>query len=135
MELTQEQYERIQHLLPRQRGNVVVENLTFFRALQYIDKNGCCWRAIPEHFGKWYTIYQRFRRWILKDIFARIEQELKTQIIDVKKVMSLALDSTHIKVHPDGTGAPKKKEHNLSARVAVVGRRRYILSSPMSICR
>ena len=36
MEWTQDQYDRIQHLLPKQRGNVEVENLTFFRALHYI---------------------------------------------------------------------------------------------------
>jgi len=31
---------------------------------------------------------------------------------------ALSLDSTYIKVHPDGTGAPKKKGRSLSARVA-----------------
>ena len=40
MKWTQAQYERIQHLVPKQRGNVVVENLTFLRALQYIAENG-----------------------------------------------------------------------------------------------
>ena len=109
MELTQEQFACIKHLLPQQRGNVVIEDLTFLRALQYIDKNGCCWRALPKHFGKWYTIYQRFRRWIDKGIFVRIEKELQSQVIDIEKITSLALDSTYIKVHPDGTGAPPKK--------------------------
>jgi transposase len=135
MEITQEQYARIKHLLPRQRGNVVVETLTFLRALQYIDKNGCCWRALPEHFGKWYTIYQRIRRWISKGVFDRIEQELQMQVIDVKRVKALALDSTYIKVHPDGTGAPQKKGHSLSARVVAAGRRKSMPSLPMSICR
>jgi transposase len=53
MELTQEQYERIEHLLPRQRGNVEIENLTFLRALQYMAENGCRWRAMPKIYGKW----------------------------------------------------------------------------------
>ena len=109
MELTEEQFDRIQHLLPKQRGNVVIDNLTFLRALHYIDKNGCCWRALPTHFGKWYTIYQRFRRWINKGVFVRIEAELQSQVIDVENITSLALDSTYIKVHPDGTGAPKTR--------------------------
>ena len=52
MDWTQAQYARIAHLLPKQRGNVEVENLTFLRALQYIAANGCKWRALPEHFGK-----------------------------------------------------------------------------------
>jgi len=124
MKWTQEQYDRIAHLLPKQRGNVEVANLTFFRALQYITDNGCKWRALPEHFGKWYTIYQRFRRWIDKGIFDSIEEHLQTQVIDRVKLTSLALDSTYIKVHPNGQGAPKKKDSSLSARVAAVGRRK-----------
>ena len=35
MDWTDDQYDRIKHLLPKQRGNVEVENLTFLRALQY----------------------------------------------------------------------------------------------------
>ena len=109
MTWTHEQYERIRHLLPKQRGNVVIDNLTFLNALQYIAENGCKWRGMPEHFGKWYTIHQRFRRWIKKGIFDRIEKELQTQVIDITKLSSLSLDSTYVKVHPDGMGAPKKK--------------------------
>jgi len=39
------------------------------------------------------------------------------QTIDIKGIKSLALDSAYIKVHPDGTGAPKKTDSNLSAEV------------------
>jgi hypothetical protein len=42
------------------------------------------------------------------------------QAIDIKGIKALAIDSTYVKVHPDGTGAPKKKDRNLSARVVVV---------------
>ena len=40
MELSQEQYERIQHLLPVQRGNVKLDHLTFLRAMQYMAEKG-----------------------------------------------------------------------------------------------
>jgi transposase len=124
MEWTPAQFNRITHLLPRQRGNVEIENITFLRALQYITENGCRWRALPTHFGKWSTIYQRFRRWIDKGVFDRIEKELQTQVIDKEKLTLLALDSTYIKVHPSGTGAPKKRDLNPSAKVAVGERRK-----------
>ena len=135
MELTREQFDRIQHLLPKQRGNVVIDNLTFLRALHYIDKNGCTWRDLPKEFGKWSTIYQRFRRWVAKGIFDRIEEHLRTQVVDVEKITSLALDSTYIKVHPDGTGAPQKKGRSRSARVVEAGQQRFMPSLRMSICR
>ena len=56
MEWTTELYERIRHLLPKQRGNVEIDNLTFLQALQYMVENGCRWRALPEKFGNWNTI-------------------------------------------------------------------------------
>jgi len=124
MDWTQEQYDCIKHFLPKQRGNVAIENITFLRSPQYIAENGCKWRALPWHFGNWDTIYQRFRRWIDKGVFDRIEEYLQTQVIDRKKLTSLALDSTDIKVHPNGHGTPKKKDRNLSARVVAVGRRK-----------
>jgi len=121
MDWTQEQYDRIKHFLPKQRGNVEVDNLTFFRALQYIAENGCKWRQLPDKFGKWDTIYQRFRRWIDNGIFDRIEKELQSQVIERKGFTSLSLDSTYIKVHPNGHGAPKKKVPSPSAKVVAVG--------------
>ena len=109
MEWTEELYDRIRPLLPKQRGNVEIDNLTFLQALQYIAENGCRWRAIPEKFGNWNSIYCRFRYWIDTGVFDRIEKELQSQAIAIKGIKALALDSTYIKVHPDGTGAPKKR--------------------------
>lgn len=117
MTWTEEQYKRVEHLLPTPRKKSTIDNLTFLRALQYMAENGCRWRALPEKFGKWDTIYRRFRRWIDRGVFDRIENELKSQVIDIKGIKSLSLDSTYIKVHPDGTGAPKKKARNPSAKV------------------
>ena len=109
MTWTSEQYERIKHLLPKQRGNVEIDNLTFLQALQYMAENGCRWRALPEKFGHWNTIYSRFRYWIALGVFDRIEKELQSQAIAIKGIKALAMDSTYVKVHPDGTGAEKKR--------------------------
>jgi transposase len=94
MRWTSAHYERIQHLLPKQGGNVEVDNLVFFQALQYMTENGCQWRSLPEHFGKWDTIYQRFRRWIDKGVFDRIEKELQSESIAIRGIKSLSMDSS-----------------------------------------
>ena len=47
-ELTQAQYERIEPLLPVQRGNVKLVNL---QVLLYMAEQGCKWRALPERYG------------------------------------------------------------------------------------
>ena len=117
MEWSQARYDAIKHLLPVQRGNVEIDHLTFFRALQYMVENGCRGRALPKHFGKWNSIYRRFRRWIDLGIFDNIEKSLQSHAIFIKGIKALSLDSTYIKVHPDGTGASKKRAPNPSARV------------------
>jgi len=46
MRLSQEQYDKIKHILPVQRGNVTIDNLTLINALLYILENGaprCLW--------------------------------------------------------------------------------------------
>ena len=108
MELTEIQYQRIADCLPRQRGNVSMTNLRLLNALLYVTEQGCKWRGLPKHFGNWHTIYTRMNRWskagVLDRIFTRLQQE---QILTIR-LECVALDSTIIKVHPDGTGALKK---------------------------
>jgi transposase len=121
MNITREQFERIAPHFPRQRGNVKIDNYTFISAILYIAENGCKWRALPEKFGKWNTIYRRFERWaesgVIQRIFAALQME---QIISIN-VEVLAIDSTSCKVHPDAHGALKKEENKLSANQRVVG--------------
>ena len=109
MELTESQYQRIADCLPRQRGNVSMTNLQLLNALLYVAEHGCKWRGLPEHLGNWHTIYTRMNRWskagVLDRVFARLQEE---QILAIR-IEGGCLDSTTVKVHPDGTGALKKR--------------------------
>ena len=107
MEINAEQFARIEQYLPRQHGNVTHENLNVINAILYVAENGCKWRALPKRFGNWHTIYTRMNRWakagVLDRLFAQLQRE---QLIRIK-IEAVSLDSTIIKVHPDGTGALK----------------------------
>ena len=115
MELTESQVQRIADCLPRQRGNVGMTNLQLLNALLYMVEHGCKWRGLPKHFGNWHTIYTRMNRWskagVLDRVFARLQEE---QILAIH-IEYVCLDSTTIKVHPDGTGALKKTAPKPSA--------------------
>jgi len=108
MEITAEQYERIQDCLPVQRGNVRHLNLVLLNATLYVAEHGCKWRGLPKRYGNWHSIYVRMNRWakkgVLDQVFAKLQQE---QILRIK-IEAFSLDSTSVKVHPDGTGALKK---------------------------
>ncbi|MDE0293771.1 MAG: IS5 family transposase [Bryobacterales bacterium] len=108
MEITEEQYRRIEPVLPRQRGNVSLSNLTVLNAILYVAEQGSKWRGLPRRFGNWHTIYTRMNRWskngVLDAVFEKLQREQLVRI----RVEAVSMDSTIVKVHPDGTGAFKK---------------------------
>ena len=68
MELTQNQYERIAHLLPVQRGNVSIPNLQVLNAILYVA--GCKWRGLSV--WQMATIYTRMNRWAKNGVLDRV---------------------------------------------------------------
>lgn len=112
MEITREQYERIEKYLPKQRGNVKIDNQQLINALLYVAENGCKWRALPEQFGKWHTVYERMNRWSKNGVLQRVFEGLQMEGIIRIRIENVCLDSTTVKVHPDGTGALKQVGNN-----------------------
>jgi transposase len=126
MEITEVQYQQIESCLPRQRGNVSLSNLQVLNAILYVAEHGCKWRGLPKRCGNWHTIYTRMNRWSKSGVLDRLFERLQhAQIIRIK-VEAVSLDSTTVKVHPDGTGALKKTALNPSASRAEDGPPRFI---------
>jgi len=48
MKINIEEYDKMKHILPKHRGNVKIDNMTFINALLYICENGCKWRRLPK---------------------------------------------------------------------------------------
>ena len=126
MEITAEQYEKIKDSLPVQRGNVKLQNLQVVNAILYVAEQGCKWRGLPSRFGNWHSIYTRMNRWAKSGVLDRVFEKLQAEQIVRIKIEAFSLDSTSIKVHPDGTGALKKTAHKPSANRAVDGTPRFI---------
>ncbi len=127
MELTPAQYRRIEECLPRQRGNVSINNLDVLNAILYVAENGCKWRGLPkQRFGSWHTIYTRMSRWAKAGVLDRVFAALQERQIIRLRIEALSLDSTIVKVHPDGTGALKKTDRKPSADHEEDGPQRFI---------
>ena len=135
MELTKQQFTRLQADLPRQRGNVRVDNLLLLNALLYVLAQGCTWRALPAAYGPWNTVYVRLRRWSQKGVLLRVFARLQLGQRATLRLAALGLDSTSVRVHPDGTGAPKKTVRRPSAKAARAGRASSMCSRPRSVAR
>jgi len=84
-------------------------------AILYVAEHGCKWHGLPERFGNWHTVYTRMNRWskngVLDRVFGHLQRERMIRI----RVEVLGLDSTSIKVYPDGTGALEKTARSVSA--------------------
>src|ERR1700681_4146718 len=126
MEISEAQYRLIEHCLPTQRGNVSLPNLRVLNAFLYVAEQGCKWRGLPSRFGNWHSIYTRMNRWAKSGVLDRVFEKLLAEQIVRIKIEAFSLDSTSIKVHPDGTGALKKTDHRQSANPAVDGTPRFI---------
>jgi len=131
MKITANEFKSVEKLLPKQRGNVTITNLQVLNAILYVAEHGCKWRGLPRKFGNWHTIYTRANRWakrgVLDHVFAGLQEN---DIINIQ-VDHVSLDSTAVKVHPDGTGALKKTVHNLLVNRERDGQQKFIWLQPV----
>lgn len=108
LNLRDNQWDRIAHLLPGKpgdRGRTAADNRVFVEAVLWMARSGAPWRDLPEEFGSWNSVYQRFARWQKNGVWHRVFAEL-AEDSDFEEVF---IDSTLIRVHQHAAGAQKKK--------------------------
>jgi putative transposase len=81
----------------------------FLEALLYLADSGCKWRQLPDRFGAWDAVYNRFRRWAAAGVFARLFADLPPRAGGLNDIRRVFLDSTVIRAHPHAAGARRKK--------------------------
>ena len=116
-ELTDEQWILIEHLLPGKEGDPGAhgeDNRRFVDGVIWISRTGAQWRDLPERYGEWNSVYQRFNRWAKSGVWQRLFHAVRLPDLE-----ALLLDSTIIRAHQHAAGAPQKKGmKRWAARVA-----------------
>jgi len=111
-ELTDEQYELIEPLLPKSGGvgRPWADHRQVLNGLFWKLSSGASWRDIPERYGPWQTIYERYTAWRADGIWTRIVQALQVKL-DATGHINWAqwnIDSTLIRASRAAGGARKK---------------------------
>jgi transposase len=111
-ELTDDQWTTIEPLLPPEKPPTGKPNLSHRQVLNGIlwrVRTGAPWRDLPERYGKWQTVYSRFRRWQQAGIWDRVLAALQAAA-DARGDLDWSLhflDGTVIRAHPHAAGAKK----------------------------
>jgi transposase len=92
--LRDDQWERIEDLLPGREGSV---------GPLYRYRTGMPWRDLPERFGDGTKVHLRFSRWAKSGVWERIFQHLAADA-DNEYAM---IDSTIVRAHQHSAGAQK----------------------------
>lgn len=98
------QWQRVAPLLPGKVGDPGrsgANNRRFLEAVLWMARTGAPWRDLPAAFGKWNSIFVRFRRWAVRGVFETIFAALSADP-DFEYAI---IDGTIVRVHQHGTGA------------------------------
>lgn len=85
-DLTDEQWERLEPLLPAPRsgtpngGRPAADTREVVNALGHLLQTGTAWRSLPHDFPAWQTVYTRFRLWRLAGVWDRVHGVLRGEV-------------------------------------------------------
>ena len=108
MEITQQQDTLIAHSLPGHRDNVGIGKRHVRIAVLDVVAHGCTRHGLPQGFGNWHTIATRNNHCSKAGMRDRIGAKRQQAAILRLRIAAVSHDSTHRKVHPDGSGVLKK---------------------------
>ena len=112
--LRDDQWDLIKDFLPGREGHVggtAADNRLFVEAVLYRYRAGIPWRDLPERFGDWKIVHQRFSRWAKRGVFERSFKQLASDH-DNEYMM---IDATIVRAHQHSAGARKKTASKRSA--------------------
>jgi transposase len=100
--LTDEQWRRLQAVLPKQKAGPEATrgDRLFIEAVLFRAKTDLPWRDLPERFGPWKSVYNRFSNWAKKGHWATIFKELQLEVDETGSIV----DGSVVRARQDASG-------------------------------
>ena len=112
-DLTDEQWKRIEHLIPRstaRTGRPPSDPRLMLDGIFWICSAGTRWRQLDSRFGPYQTVHAYFTRWRRDGVFAKIVEALQVDL-DRKGLIDWNLwnvDGSNVRASKSAAGAEKK---------------------------
>ena len=104
--LSDEHMARLAPFFPKPHGKPRVDDRRVLSGIIFINRNGLRWRDAPAEYGPHKTLYNRWKRWSDKGIFAQMLVGLAAKHGEEKTVM---IDATYLKAHRTASSLAVKK--------------------------
>jgi transposase len=107
-ELTEAAWARLAPQLPPngRRGRPWTDHRQIINGILWKLRTGAPWRDLPERYGPWQTVYDRFVRWRREGTWDRLLTDAQTTSDAVGEVVwEVSIDSTTIRAHQHAAGA------------------------------
>ena len=103
-DLSEAEWRLIEPLLPdKPRGVSRVDDRRVINGIFYVLRTGSPWRDLPERYGPYTTVYNRYNRWAKAGVWLRMFEALAARS---PQSMHL-IDSSIIRAHQHAAGAKK----------------------------
>lgn len=112
--LADEQWALLEPVLPKPRRGPAAKrgDRLFIDAVLCRARTGIPWRDLPERFGPWKSVYNRFRRWARDGHWEAIFRQIQRGEVD--DVGSIA-DGSVVRAHQDASGGKGGSSETLLA--------------------
>lgn len=104
--LTDAQMACLRPSFPKSHGVPRVDDRRVLSGIIFINRNGLRWCDAPKENGSSKPLYNRWKRWSDKGVFARMMDGLASEAAVPKAVM---IDATCLKAHRTATSLRSKK--------------------------
>ena len=116
-----------------QRGDKGRDDRKFLEALHYFIVHNITWRALPERFGHWNSVWKRFWRLSRSGTFEAFFETLAAMSETAHLVQMF--DSTVVRAHVSAAGAKGGRTIKRSAVRAAASQRKSTSRSISTACR
>lgn len=123
--VSDEEWSIIEPLLPAERGRwgrPSQDNRPYFEGMLWIARTGAQWRHLPDVYGKWNSVFRRYRRWVETGVFDAMLETLSDLVGRDRRADMV--DSTIIRAHHCAVGIKRGLRARKHSGAHVVGLQR-----------